>query len=779
MLPHEGRAIRVRGLVQGVGYRPTVCRLARDDGVVGEIWNDAEGVMIRAWADVDTLDRFLRRLRDDAPPLAHVDAIEAACLDESAPYGEFRILASETAGRVRTGIVPDAATCRACLADTRDPAGRRYRYPFTNCTHCGPRLSIVRGIPYDRANTTMAAFSMCADCRAEYENPADRRFHAQPNACPLCGPQVTLEPSLREDAEPIVTARRRLAEGAIVAIKGLGGYHLAVDACNAEAVERLRARKRRDHKPFALMARDLEMIWRYCVVSAAEQALLSSPATPIVILAVSGPDRVAEAVAPGQRCLGFMLPYSPLHHLLLTELDRPIVLTSGNRSDEPQCIGDDEARDRLGGIADWFLGHNREIANRVDDSVARVMDDAPRLLRRARGYCPRPLSLPPGFERAPPLVALGGELKNTFCLVKDGQAILSQHIGDLEHAAAFSDYRRTLALYLDLYQHAPSVIAVDLHPEYLSSKLGHDWASRESLRVEGVQHHHAHVASCMAENGVPLHTAPILGVALDGLGWGEDDTIWGGEFLLATYRTYTRVGRFNPVAMIGGAKAVHEPWRNTYAHIRAAMGWPAFQLAYPRIAITRFLATQPLTTLDAMIEHGINSPPASSCGRLFDAVAAAVGLCREEAGYEGHAAVRLEASVDERALDDERGYEFPVDEVGGLATLQSAPMWRALADDLERDAPVWRTAARFHRGLADALIGAAADLAQAHAVDTVALSGGVFQNRTLFERVAAGLRGAGLTVLCHSAVPANDGGLALGQAAVAAARALAPPGGVE
>ncbi len=784
----ESRAIRVRGLVQGVGFRPTVWRLARDGGLAGYVCNDAEGVLIHASGPPDALDRFTLRLRDESPPLARVDAIESAVCDDAVPDDVFRIIESR-AGRVRTGIVADAATCPACAAETLDPADRRHGYAFTNCTHCGPRLSIVRSIPYDRAHTSMAAFPMCPDCQAEYDHPADRRFHAQPNACAECGPRVALSrcrsgrrpriyesrPAAAPTEDPVGTAATLIRAGAIVAVKGLGGFHLACDATDDHAVTRLRARKRRYDKPFALMARNLDTMRQYVEVDAEAEALLTSPAAPIVILPARG-EPLADGVAPNQRTLGFMLPYTPLHHLLMAQLERPIVLTSGNISDEPQCTGNDEARERLDGIADYVLDHNRDIVNRVDDSVARVMDGVLRLMRRARGFAPAPLPLPTGFENAPPVLAFGGELKNTFCLIKDGQAILSQHMGDLENAAAFADYRRNLELYRALYEHHPAVLAVDRHPEYLSSKLGRERAAREALPLETVQHHHAHIAACMADNNIALGTGPVLGIALDGLGYGDNGTIWGGEFLLADYCGYERVACFEPVPMIGGTRAIHEPWRNAYAHLRG-LGWRQVAAHYKKLPIIRLLERQPLATLDAMIARNINAPLTSSCGRLFDAVAAAIGIHPGQVSYEGQAAIEMEACVDEKALKA-AGYQFDVGRIspkgviGPTDQINSAPMWRALLDDVANGVPAPVIAARFHRGLADAIVTLAAHLSAANDVDTVALSGGVFQNRLVFESVAAGLRARGLDVLSHRQVPANDGGLALGQAAVAAARTL-------
>ncbi|CAN5316423.1 carbamoyltransferase HypF [soil metagenome] len=784
----EGLRIRVRGLVQGVGYRPTVWRLAHEDGIAGDVLNDGEGVLIHAWGETPALDRFVRNLSEQAPPLARVDAVESVPLVREEALAVdgltdgFTIVPSH-AGRVRTGVVPDAATCAACLDDVRDPANRRHRYAFTNCTHCGPRLTIVSTIPYDRAHTSMAPFALCADCRTEYEHPADRRFHAQPNACPVCGPRLTLErlddPAFDWRAEGVVdeidAAARLLARGEIVAVKGIGGFHLACDATNESTVARLRERKRRYAKPFALMARNPQVIARYCTLTGPERELLESSAAPIVILdRRAGGLQVAPAVAPGQRTLGFMLPYTPLHHLLLATFDAPLVMTSGNLSDEPQCTSDDEARETLAGIAGFMLGHDRAIVNRVDDSVVRVADGAPRVLRRARGMAPAPFELPDGFANAPELLAMGGELKNTFCLLTGGKALLSQHMGDLEDAATWADYVRNLSLYAGLYEHEPELIAVDLHPEYLASKLGRERADRDGLALEVVQHHHAHIASCMLENDVPLDARPVLGIALDGLGAGADGTIWGGEFLLADYAQFERVGWLTPVRMPGGAQAIHEPWRNAWAHLVAAVGRKRLLSEYRSLPFVEFLHSKPLDAYAALLETGVASPLASSCGRLFDAVAAAVGICRECAHYEGQAAIELEACADAGTLETDDGYRFDISsQAGGALNLGYESFWPALLDDLAGGADAGVVSARFHRGLATALVELAVRLAaRASPAPAIALSGGVFQNRLLHEQVAAGLRATGLQVLSQSQVPANDGGLALGQAAVAAARRL-------
>ena len=779
VIERAGEVIRVRGLVQGVGFRPAVWRLARDCGVEGDVCNDGEGVLIHAWADAATLDGFVAGLRSGCPPLGRIDSIERYALHDASPVqGAFRIVAS-AGGRAHTGVVPDAVTCRACIDETFDPSSRRYRYAFTNCTHCGPRLSIVQAIPYDRPNTTMSAFPLCAACAREYDDPADRRFHAQPVACPACGPRIWIE---RADGslaqgDPLDEACRFIQRGKIVAIKGLGGFQLACAASDHAVVARLRALKHRERKPFALLARDVSMIERYCMVSDADKALLASAAGPIVIMPML--DRCARelfrGVAPGIATLGFMLPSTPLHHLLMQSLDGPVVLTSGNLADEPQCIDNADARARLTGMADVLLMHDRDIARRVDDSVSRVVGGVPRLLRRSRGYAPAPLRMPSDFAASPAILAMGAQQKNTFCLLRNGEAVISHHIGELENGETYRDYTVALARYQHLFEHDASIVAVDLHPEYLSRKLGIDIAQQRSLPLAEIQHHHAHFAACLAENEIGFGT-DVLGIVLDGLGMGASHALWGGEFLLGGYAQYKRVASFTPVALPGGSLAMVQPWRNTYAHLRTSLGWARFAAEYSTLDLYRFLAERPLTLLDQMIDSGINSPPASSAGRLFDAVAAAVGVCRERVQYEGQAAIELEALIDKRTLDDEDealSYPFGIIETGGLLLIDAQPMWIALLDDLLRAAPVAMMAARFHKGLAIAIVSMTDRLLAATAVRTVALSGGVMQNRVLFEQLAGRLAACGLKVLAHRQVPSNDGGIALGQAAIAAARALA------
>jgi len=767
--------IRVRGLVQGVGFRPTVWRLARECGLRGHVLNDGSGVSIQVWGGDQQIKQFLHRLETEPPPLARIDSVETSVLYTMPPDEEFQIVHSGS-GVIQTGVVPDAATCPDCIMDIKDPENRRYRYPFTNCTHCGPRLSIIRAIPYDRVHTAMAGFVLCEACRTEYEDPADRRFHAQPNACPECGPLVWLEgkdggiiASFGEE-DAIAATCRLILQGHIVAIKGIGGFHLACDATNGKAVQALRDRKHRYDKPFALMARNGVMIGQYAALDEQSRQLLEDKAAPIVLLRRRQDGvALAESVAPGQDTLGFMLPYTPLHHILMAGLDRPIVMTSGNRSDEPQCISNVMARKHLTLIADFWLMNDRDILNRLDDSVVRIVDLHLQTLRRARGYAPAPFRLPRGFSDAPPILAMGAELKNTFCLIRKGEAVLSQHVGDLEDAATHGGYRETLDLYAKLYAFEPSVISVDMHPGYHSTHWGEMIASRDDLPLDKVQHHHAHIAACMVEYHIPIDAAPVLGIVLDGLGLGDDGSLWGGEFLLADYCGFERLSHFAPVPLIGGDKASREPWRNTYAHLSVAFGWDEVCARYPELEIVRILNAKPLHSLDIMVERGLNAPLASSAGRLFDAVAAAIGLHVDAVSYEGQAAIELEVLA--ASCDVERAGSYDV-EIDGTGILSWRALWRGILDDLQRGEEHSIIAARFHNTLADMIVRAALLCGHDHAFKTIVLSGGVFQNNLLLQTVSRCLRAEGFEVLSPSMVPANDGGISLGQAVITAARQL-------
>jgi len=785
------RVIQISGIVQGVGFRPTVWRLAKQLGLTGTVKNDSDGVLICVCGESSALNLFAEQLQAESPPLARIDHFKTEEFSAEQIPTDFTIEPS-TLGTAQAYITPDTATCEDCIADTMRSTGRRFQYPFTNCTHCGPRFSIINGIPYDRRNTSMASFKMCDNCEKEYDSPSDRRFHAQPNACPVCGPKLWFELARKQDAElssellsdssqdAIALAVEKIKQGKIVAIKGIGGFHLACDASDEAAVKRLRARKRRYQKPFAMMAKDIQSVKRYCVVNDVEAALLKSNEAPIVILAKNDKNFLADSVAPSQTNLGFMLPYSPLHHLLMQNLDDAIVLTSGNLSEEPQCIENQEARKKLNDIADAFLLHDRDILNRIDDSVVRLVGLQPVLLRRARGYAPVPIRLPSGFEQAPAILAMGAELKNTFCFIKEGQAIVSQHMGDLHDAPSYADYLENLDLYQALFDHCPERIAIDQHPNYRASRKGGQISEQQHLPLDEVQHHHAHIAACMADNNWPLNGEPVLGIALDGLGFGDDQCFWGGEILLADYCGFQRVGRFQPVALLGGNQAMLEPWRNTYAHLNAQGQWAQIEQQYQSLQIVQLLKSKPLATLDAMLASGTNSPLASSCGRLFDAVAAAVGICAEKLSYEGQAAIELEASIDLFAFeheDDSTAYTFILDEQrsGEPLTFNSASMWMSLLEDMAAETPIGIISARFHKGL---VLGVMQLIRQVCCSQTgqkikcVALSGGVFQNKALLEFFLVKLHAENFKVLTHRQIPVNDGGISLGQAVISAARAI-------
>ncbi|NHB77783.1 carbamoyltransferase HypF [Rhodobacter calidifons] len=732
--------IRVQGQVQGVGFRPFVWQLAQEFGVRGRVWNDAEGVGIEASGA--GLEAFVAAISARAPKLARVDAVEISGFAGELPEG-FEIAPSRGRG-AETRVTPDAATCPACVAEIAEP-GRRQGYAFTNCTQCGPRFSILKGLPYDRAQTTMAAFPMCPDCRAEYEDPADRRFHAQPVACPTCGPRLWFEVSGTElPGDPIAQAVACLRAGGVVAVKGIGGFHLACDARNPAAVALLRARKRRPAKPLAVMARRADLA-ALAEVTEADLALLSDPAAPIVLL--RSRRTLPEGIAPGMAALGVLLPYTPLHHLLLEAFGGPLVMTSGNLSGEPQVIGNAEARTKLAGFADGFLMHDREIARRLDDSVER--SQPPMILRRARGRVPGTLPLPPGFADAPQVLALGGQMKGAICLVKNGQALLGHHLGDLDATLSADEFVKAVADYRALFDHAPALVAVDAHPGYRATQAG----QAMGLPVAEVWHHHAHLAACLAENLWPLDGGKVAGIVLDGTGLGPDGTLWGGEVLLGDYHGFTRAAHLRPAPLIGGDRAAREPWRNALARLDQAglADWA-----------DALFAQAPRDLLRQAAARGINAPLSSSAGRLFDAFAAVLGLCPMAQSYEGEAAMRLEA------LAQDGGAGLPFAQRGAL--IDPAPIWAEARRALQAGASPAELSGRFHLGLAQAFAAAARDLVARGEARAVALSGGCFQNALLHDLT---IRALGETpVLTHRVTPANDGGLALGQATVAAANAL-------
>jgi hydrogenase maturation protein HypF len=731
--------IRVEGIVQGVGFR-----------LAGSVANDGRGVTIEVEGDESELSRFRAALEREAPPLALIERLTSR---EVGTRGETSfVIAPSAAGQQRSTLIsPDVATCEDCLRELFDPADRRYRYPFINCTNCGPRFTIIRDVPYDRAATTMAAFAMCRECAREYRDPTDRRFHAQPVACPACGPRLVLLDGVGNPSpeEPIAAAARLIRRGRIVAVKGLGGYHLAVDAADEAAVATLRARKYREEKPFALMARDLEAARRLAHVSPEEAALLTGPRRPIVLMRRLPDAPVASAVAPGNAFLGVMLPYTPLHHLLARELDGPFVLTSGNLSDEPIAYRDDEALERLHGIADAFLTHDRAIHMRTDDSVLRLFRGAPMPLRRSRGYAPQPLTLPWEFSR--PVLACGAELKNTFCLTKGRHAFLSHHIGDLENYEALRSFAEGIAHFRRLFDIRPEIVAYDLHPEYLSTK----WAlDQEGVELIGVQHHHAHIASCLADNG---EAGPAIGVAFDGLGYGSDGTLWGGESLLADLRGFARVGHLRRLPMPGGAAAIREPWRMAAVYLEAACGGDVPPLAVVQRQRARWEAVLQVA------RSGLHSPLTSSVGRLFDAVAAILGV-RDRVSYEGQAAIELEQLAD--ATETVAYGAALADRQDGFE-LDGADLVRAVVADLLAGAEPAAIAARFHNGVAAAIRRGCRAVRERTGLSTVALSGGVFQNVLLLGRAIDLLEADGFRVLRHRQVPPNDGGISLGQAVVA------------
>ncbi len=753
--------IHIDGIVQGVGFRPFVYRLAHRYNLSGWVRNSSLGVDIEVVGSAEALAAFANALQEEAPPLAHITAVRRRPLQAPPePADAFVILHSEDEGGF-TLISPDVATCPDCLRELLDPADRRYRYPFINCTNCGPRFSIIRALPYDRPKTTMAVFPMCPDCRAEYEDPLDRRFHAQPNACPVCGPAVTLEggDDLR-GVDEIARTAALLRRGAIVAIKGLGGFHLACDATNAEAVARLRARKPRPHKPLALMMTDVAMVRRYCHLNAAAEELLTSPAAPIVLLEPRSDIPIAANVAPGQRTLGVMLPYTPLHHLLLRDVGRPLVMTSGNRQNEPIARTNEAARQKLGAIADAFLWHNREIHNRVDDSVWMVSRLGAMPIRRSRGYAPMPIPLPIASPR--PLLALGSQMKNTFALVSGAQAFLSQHIGEMDYLATWAFFRESIARYQSLFGIEPRLLVHDAHPDFTTT-LWATMGNPEGLETMPIYHHHAHLAACLADNG---RDETVIGLAFDGTGYGADGTIWGGEILLADLRRFRRLAHWRPFPLPGGEAAIRRPVRLAAAFLFRALG------SLPPRALPA-LSSAEADVVRAQVERGLNTPLTSSCGRLFDAVAALLGL-RSEITYEGQAAIELETLAAQAW--PQPPFTAHLTREGEVWLMEPLPIIRALWAAQERGEPPAVSAARFHATVIALALEAVEHIAEVSGVRAVALSGGCFQNRLLLEGLHEALSARGFAVLVHHHVPTNDGGIAYGQAAIAAAR-LAARGG--
>jgi hydrogenase maturation protein HypF len=771
-LVDEGLRVRIRGVVQGVGMRPFVFRAARAEGVSGRVRNDAAGVTIEAFGTADALERFLGRLSAERPAAARYDDIECSPIPSEAA-GAFEIVESERPGELerRISIPADLATCPDCLRELFDPADRRHRYPFINCTSCGPRFTIARAAPYDRPQTTMAPFALCAECRREYEDPADRRFHAEPNACPTCGPHLTLLGgdgrvlAAREAA--LRAAGRALAEGLAVAVKGVGGFHLACDATSPAAVAHLRARKRREEKPLAVMARDLAEAERLAELSEPERRLLASTERPIVLAPRRAASGIAPEVAPDTPLLGLLLPYSPLHHLLLEAAGRPLVMTSGNLSEEPIAYRNEEALSRLAGVADLFLVHDREIETRADDSVARVVLGRPLLMRRSRGYAPRGLRVRRPF--AAPTLAVGAHLKNAFCLGVGDAAYLGPHIGDLENLETLESFEQAVARMERFLGVRPALLAYDMHPEYVSTRYALERARAEGIPAVGVQHHHAHAAAAMAEHGLD---GPALALAWDGTGLGADGAAWGGELLLVTLETSERLATFRPIALAGGDRAVREPWRVALAALDDAFeGAPPLEA----LALFREVKASELRVVRQMIAQGVNAPPAHGVGRLFDAVGA-MALARPRSRSEGQLAMALDAAVD----PVERGrYPIAVDRTSTPWQVDTRPLVREAATDLARGVPPGAVAARFHRALVAAAAGLVRAAAATRGAMPVVLTGGCFQNARLAEGTWSELAGA-FPVYLHGLVPPGDGGLAVGQALVADALARrAPPDGRE
>ncbi len=759
----ERRAIVIRGIVQGVGFRPFVYGLAARMRLQGFVKNQTGSVLIEVEGEGPCLDEFLAEVATKPPPLAQ---IENVTWERRVPQGEqhFRIVPSDNDNPSPIFISPDVATCSDCLREVLDPSDRRYGYPFLNCTNCGPRLTIITGAPYDRRRTTMANFAMCPACRAEYEHPANRRFHAQPTACAACGPHLRAlggqgEPLGTDD--PLTDFAATLCAGQIGALKGLGGYHLACDATNAGAVAELRRRKHRDEKPFAVMVADLAAVEALCELSDAERQLLLSPARPIVLLRKRPGYPMATEVAPGNPWLGIMLPYTPLHHLLMRAVGgRPLVMTSGNRSDEPIAYQDDEALGKLCGIADRFLMHNRPIHVRCDDSVTRVVDGCELMLRRSRGYAPRPVELPSPCSE--PILAVGGQLKGTFALGRGRHAFVSHHLGDLDHFQAYQAFVRDIDLYQQLFAVAPSILAHDLHPDYASTRYAVQRAARDGSRILTVQHHHAHMASCMAEHQL---VEPVIGVSFDGTGFGLDGAIWGGEFLTGDYRDFQRAAHLRYVGLPGGDQAIRQPWRMALAHtVDAGVNCPSLTARHSPVVVS---------AIQRLLERGFRAPPTSSVGRLFDAVASLAGI-RDRVSYEGQAAIELEWLASGVRADG--AYPFTLSDAPedgtkpGPLVVDTRPLIAAVAADVADGVDAALIARRFHTTLVEVIVTVCKRIRQNMSLNAVVLSGGVFLNALLSSETMGRLGAEGFRAYRHCLVPPNDGGLSLGQLAIAAAR---------
>lgn len=743
------------GMVQGVGFRPFIYRMAVKNGLTGFVQNNPEGVTAEVEGTSEALELFLTGIKNELPPLAHITQIQSAEI-EILNDNSFEIIPSDAQGHADVHITPDAATCPDCLKELFDSKNRRFRYPFINCTNCGPRLTIINAIPYDRANTSMSCFGLCANCLDEYKNPADRRFHAEPNACPVCGPQLKLLDSSGQPVQtddPVQSAIDLLSSGHVLAIKGLGGFHLSVDAGSDEAVKKLRSRKYREEKPLAIMARDISQAKRIVKISKEEKILLTSPQRPIVLLRKIKSDLISGLVAPDVPNLGIMLPYTPLHHLLLEKNFTALVMTSANQVDEPICISNREAFDRLRGIADYFLVHNRDILVRCDDSIAFVADKTPRLLRRARGYVPQPVQLRDSY---PQVLALGGQLKTAQCILKDRFAFVSPHIGDMETPQARDFFHESITLMKRITKSDPQIVACDHHPSYYSTQAAQELHTAKVIKV---QHHHAHIVSCMAENKIE---GKVIGLAMDGTGYGMDGNAWGGEFMIADETGFERFGHLQYIVLPGGEKAIHEPWRIAVSLLKAAYG-PSWRETALRWNLVPDQNSYDL--LDKIIDGRINSPLSSGLGRLFDGVAALIGAHRQ-VSFEGQAAMELEMLA-----TDSWGQAYPFDilrDKDKPYIIDTGAMIKAIVADLEGGRSPALIAASFHQTLIDAFTVMADEMRKAAGITRMALSGGCFQNKILLQGAIDKLRHSGFDVYCHKQVPANDGGISLGQAVAAA-----------
>jgi hydrogenase maturation protein HypF len=746
--------INIKGIVQGVGFRPFIYNLAGRLNLFGYVLNNTSGVSIEVEGEHADIEEFIESVKTHPPPQSEIFEIQSAHTDP-AGYADFEIRESEGVEEKFVPISPELATCKDCISELFDPEDRRYRYPFINCTNCGPRFTIVKDIPYDRKFTTMSVFSMCEKCGSEYHDPSNRRFHAQPNACSVCGPRLILLDSERKEipVEDVISeACRLLKEGNIIAVKGLGGYHLACDAQNNNAVSRLRARKFREYKPFALMVKDIKTAKEICFVNEKEEQLLNGVKRPIVLLKKRPDAPVSEGVAPNQKYFGVMLPYTPAHHLLIAESGLVLVMTSANISSEPIVYEDKDAFERLGGITDYYVIHNREINIRTDDSVIRVERGREVVLRRSRGYVPHPLLMKRPF--AEQILACGAELKNTFCLTRENYVFLSHHIGDLENMETLSSFEKGIEHFKKMFNIEPEVVAHDLHPEYLSTKYAR---ALKDIRKVGVQHHHAHIISCMGDNDLE---GEIIGVSFDGTGYGLDGKIWGGEFLICNYHSFQRAAHFEYFQLNGGEKAIKEPWRITASLLHKIYGDDMMDL---KIDFIRELDKDKWHILQQMIARNINSPMTSSAGRLFDAVSALLGI-RKEIHYEGQAAIELEMKA---ASEDNGRYEFDYKEHEGKTEIVLEPVIKGIVADLEKGTGIGSISARFHNTVAGLVSDMCKKLRDQTALDRVALSGGVFQNSLLMEKTYTLLDENGFKVYTHHRVPTNDGGLALGQAIIA------------